>query len=46
MLFTKLFEKPSDPILIEFLIDLMAIIAMDKEMFKPLSGEVIMLSSQ
>ena len=46
MLFTKLFEKPSDPILIEFFNDLMAVITKDEGIFKPLSDEVIMLGSQ
>ena len=46
MLFTKLFEKTSDPILVEFCNDLMAVITIDEVIFKPLSGEVIMPGSQ
>ena len=46
MLFTKLYEKPSDPILVELFNDLKAVITKDEVIFKPLSGEVITLDSQ
>ena len=44
--YTKLFEKSSDPILVDFVNYLMAVITVEEVIFKPLSGEVIMLGSQ
>ena len=44
--FIKLFEKPSDQILVKFFNDLMTVLTIDEVIFKPLSGEVIMLGPQ